>query len=120
MRAWGRQRWRPIATLRDDGGGHGVKGGANLRPPSSRNTRRPFRSHNDALLGTGEMESQALGFGDGVSCDPREKIELRIELGHVDLDGCVMRLPLISLQLGAITLEPRADFGSVKPFETGP
>ena len=68
----------------------------------------------------GQMESQALGFRNWVGRDPREKIELRIELGHVDLDGCVMRLPLISLQLGAITLEPRADFGSVKPFETGP
>ena len=68
----------------------------------------------------GQMESQALGFGDGVSRDPREKIELRIELGHVDLDGGVVCLRIWAFEQGAITLEPRADFGSVKPFETGP
>ena len=84
--------WRSVATLGDNGGGHGVKGGANLRPPSSRNTRRPLRSHDDPLMLASKMEGQALGFGDGVSRDPREKIKLRIELGHVDLDGCVVRL----------------------------
>ena len=119
--SWLLARWRPVAALRDDGRGHGVKGGSNLRPPSSRNTRRPLRSHDDPLMLASKMEGQALGLGNWVGCDPREKIELRIELGHVDLDGCVVRLFVLQgIELGAITFEPRADFGSVKPFETGP
>ena len=120
VRARGLEGRGPVATLGDDGSGHGVKGGANLRPPSSRNARRPFRSHNDALLGTGEMESQALGFGDGVSRDPREKIELRIELGHVDIDGGAVALRVVSLKLGAVTIQPRGGFVSIKPFKAEP
>ena len=119
VRARGLEGRGPVATLGDDGSGHGVKGGANLRAPSARNTRRPLGSHDDPLLGAGQMERQALGLGNWVGRDPREKIELRIELGHVDIDGCAVALRVVSRKLGAIALEPRASFGSVKPFETG-
>ena len=78
--------------MRDDGRCHGVKRGANVRTPSSRNTLWSLRRHDDAVLGAGKMESQALGFGDWVGRNAREKVELRIEFGHVDRDGCVVRL----------------------------
>ena len=72
------------------------------------------------MAGAGQMESQALGLCDWISRDPREKIELRIELGHVDLDGCVVALRVVSLKLGAVTALPRGGFVSIKPFEAEP
>ena len=54
------------------------------------------------MAGAGQMESQALGLCDWISRDPREKIELRIELGHVDRDGGAVRLRVCAFGLGAI------------------
>ena len=90
--------------MRDDRSGHGVKGGANVCTPSACKTLWPFRRHDDPLLGAGQVESQALGFGDGVGRNPREKFELRIKLGHIDRDGGGVRLGDLSLKLGAVTV----------------
>ena len=104
--------------MRHDGSGHGVKGGANVRTPSAGKTLWSFRCHDDAVLGASQMESQALGLGDWVSRNPRKKIELRIELGHVDRDwGAVALCVSHGVELGPITVQPRAGFISIKPFK---
>ena len=56
------------------------------------------------MLGAGNMKSQALGLGHGVGRNPREKIELRIELGHVDRDGGAVGLCVCAFGLWAITV----------------
>lgn len=64
------------------------------------------------------MESQALGFSDGVGRDLREEIELGLELSHIDFDGYAMPTPVIilkpGLKLGAVSVQPRAYFVGAK------
>lgn len=93
-----------------------------MRAPPSRKSLRPFGGHEDTVMGAGKMESQALGLGHGVGRDPREKIELGIELGHIDLDGCVVRLGGVSLglELGAFTVQPWAGFLITQTLEAEP
>ena len=104
MGARRRQRWGSVTTLRDDGGGHIVKPGANVCTPSACKTLWSLRRHDDAVLGASQMESQALGFGDGVGGNSREKIQLCIELGHVDRDGGAEALRVCAFGLWAASV----------------
>ena len=105
----------------DDGRGHGVKRGANFCPPSACNTLRPLGGHDNALAAAGQMEGQALGLGEGVGRDLREKIELRIKLGHVDGHGWGVPMAVACLEHGLklrpVTVQPRANLVRIKPFK---
>ena len=120
MGASGRQWWGSVAAFGDNGGGHRIKGGGNLRAPSSRNPLRSLWGDDEALTGAGQMESQALGLCDRAGRDPYEKIELRIELGHIDRHGCVVRSPVTGLEVGAVAVEPKAGFVNVETLKPEP
>lgn len=120
MRARWWQRGWPVTTFRHDGAGHGVIRGTNLCSPTACDPLWPYRSHDDTLVGAGKMESQALGFGNRVGREFGKKIELCIEIGHVDRDGCAIALRVASLELGALTVQPRAGSVSVEAFQAGP
>ena len=120
MGASGRQRWGSVAAFGDNGGGHRIKGGGNLRAPSSRNPLRSLWGDDEALTGAGQMESQTLGLCDRAGRDRGKKIELRIELGHIDRHGCVDGLPGSTIEVGAVAVEPKAVFVNVETLKPEP
>jgi hypothetical protein len=113
----------PVPALGHDSAAKGIIDRRNLCAPITCNALGSLRWQDAALLvimiGAGQMKRQALGLGQRVCCDARQIIQLRIEIGHRDLNGAIIAGQDLWREVRLGALFPRTNALWVKVLKAG-